>query len=216
MLVMDVTCSAIPRDATLRRERRRTRMRHELAKVAVELFTKNGFETTTVDEIANVADYSQSTFFRLFNRKEDVVFYDLPERIEAMRADFAAPNHHSAWTTIRDAFLNNARTWETSDAEFALARVRLFHREPALIARYLEYCLDWEDAVADIVAKERGVVSGSDLTSRLVAGCAVAAFRAAFRAVLADPAVGLTAHLESAFDEIEKGLPVYRSKSHCP
>ncbi len=208
---MKVSTSSSSLDTTNRRERRRMRMRHELAQVAVALFTTNGFEATTVDKIANVADYSESTFFRLFNRKEDVVFYDLPERIEAMRADFASPNHNSAWTTIRGAFLNNARTWETSDADFALARVRLFHREPALMARYLEYCLDWEDAVADIVAKERGAVSDSDLTSRLVAGCAVAAFRAAFRAHLADPSVGLTQHLETALDKLEDGLPVFSS-----
>lgn len=192
--------------AALRRERRKMRARRELAEVAVDLFERNGFAATTVDEIARAADTSESTFFRLFSRKEDVLFYDLPERLAAMRADFAAPNHEPAWTTIRNAFINNARTWETVDGEFALARVRLFHKEPALIARYLEYCLEWEDAVAEIVARERGADPKTDLTSRLIAGATVSAFRAAFRAVLVGNGPGLARYLETAFDELESGL----------
>jgi len=42
-----------------------------------------------VEQIANAADYSVSTFFRLFPRKEDVIFFDLQERLGAMLEDFA-------------------------------------------------------------------------------------------------------------------------------
>jgi AcrR family transcriptional regulator len=194
-------------DATLpAKERRRLRTRREIAQAAVELFERNGFAASTTEEIADAADISQSTFFRHFARKEDPIFYDLDERLEAMKADFDDPHHDTAWHTVRDAFVNNATRWETEDPT-TLRRVRLFHTEPALIARYLEYCLKWEDAVAELFATERGTDADSDVHVRLIAGAAVTAFRAAFRAQLADPDHGLAHYLSDAFDHLEHGLP---------
>ena len=193
-----------------RRERRKRRARRELAEAAIALFEKNGFAATTVEEIANAADFSESTFFRHFPRKEDAVFYDLSDRMEAMLADFGSPDHDTAWITVREAFVNNARAWESTEGDLALARIRLFHQEPALIARYLEYCLEWEDAVAEIFARERGGDAEADLTCRLIAGASVSAFRAAFRAYLADPSAGLAEQLRTAFGELEAGLGAHR------
>ena len=123
-----------------------------------------------------------------------------------MKAGFDAPGHDTAWETIRTAFINNADRWETEDPT-TLRRVRLFHTEPALIARYLEYCLKWEDAVAELFAKERGTDPDSDLGCRLIAGASVTAFRAAFRSHLANPKHGLARYLKEAFDHLERGLP---------
>lgn len=53
-----------------------TKHRTDPALAAIEVFTRNGFETTTVDEIADAAQISRSTFFRRFGSKEDVVFAD--------------------------------------------------------------------------------------------------------------------------------------------
>src|SRR3954468_5616123 len=138
------------------RERRRDRTRRDLAQAAVRLFEERGFDGTTVDDIADAADVSVSTFFRLFPRKEDVIFFDLPERLEAVRADFEAAGHPTAWQTVRNAFVRNAHTWDDEQQAFGLARARLFHSERALQARYLEICAEWEDVVAGIVAAERG------------------------------------------------------------
>jgi AcrR family transcriptional regulator len=188
------------------RERRRIRTRREIAHAAVDLFEQKGFAAATTEEIADAADISQSTFFRHFARKEDPIFYDLDERLAEMQATFAAPGHPTAWQTIRAAFIANASRWETEDPT-TVRRVRLFHTEPALIARYLEYCLAWEDAVAQLLAEERGTDPESDLIARLNAGAAVTAFRVAFRATLSDPEHGLANHLCEAFDHLEHGLP---------
>jgi AcrR family transcriptional regulator len=188
------------------RERRRIRARREIAHAAVDLFEQKGFAATTTEEIADAADISQSTFFRHFARKEDPIFYDLDERLAEMQATFAAPGHPTAWQTIRAAFIANASRWDTEDAT-TVRRVRLFHSEPALISRYLQYCLAWEDAAAQLFAAERGADPESDLIARLNAGAAVTGFRAAFRATLADPENGLANHLTAAFDHLEDGLP---------
>lgn len=192
------------------RERRRDRARRDLALAAVRLFEERGFDGTTVDDIADAADVSASTFFRLFPRKEDVIFYDLPERLEAMRADFAAADHPTAWQTVRNAFVSNAHTWDDEEHAFGLARARLFHRERALQARYLEMCQEWEDVVAGLVAAERGTDPHGDLYARLVAASTVSAFRAAFIARINGGGTEIAVLLADAFAMLERGLPIDR------
>lgn len=190
------------------RERRRLRTRRDLADAAVHLFERQGFDGTTVEQIADAANISVSTFFRLFPRKEDVVFYDLPDRLDSMRAEFAAADHATAWQTVRTTFVNNARTWDDEDESFGYTRAKLFHSERALQGRYLEMCLEWEEVVAEIIAVERGADPRADLYSRLVATTTVSAFRAAFTARINGGGSGIADLLEAAFDTLEAGLPV--------
>lgn len=53
-----------------RRERRKLEVRNRIYSVARELFSKQGFEATTVDEIARVADVAPATFFNHFQSKQ--------------------------------------------------------------------------------------------------------------------------------------------------
>jgi AcrR family transcriptional regulator len=52
------------------RERKKLRNRRALAAAALRLFTANGFEKTTLEELADAADVSKSTFSRIFPAKE--------------------------------------------------------------------------------------------------------------------------------------------------
>ena len=52
------------------RERKKLRTRRALADAALRLFTENGFDATTLDELAEDAEVSKSTFSRTFPAKE--------------------------------------------------------------------------------------------------------------------------------------------------
>jgi AcrR family transcriptional regulator len=52
------------------RERKKLRTRRALADAALRLFTENGFDATTLDELAEDAEVSRSTFSRTFPAKE--------------------------------------------------------------------------------------------------------------------------------------------------
>ena len=70
------------------RERKKAKTRLAIQEQALRLFREQGYPATTVDQIAEAAEVSPSTFFRYFPTKEDVVLYDAfdPAIIEAIRA----------------------------------------------------------------------------------------------------------------------------------
>jgi AcrR family transcriptional regulator len=64
-----------------RREQQRLETRRTLAEHALRLFSTNGFDETTVEEIASAAGVSQRTFFLHFPTKSAAAFPDHDERV---------------------------------------------------------------------------------------------------------------------------------------
>src|SRR3989475_1811626 len=58
------------------RERKKQKTRESIQRTALRLFEKQGYEETTIEEIAAAAEISPSTFFNYFPTKEDVVLFD--------------------------------------------------------------------------------------------------------------------------------------------
>src|SRR5882724_13278988 len=87
------------------RERTRRAVRDELMLTAVNLFAGNGYAETTVGEIAVAGGMSESSFFRYFTSKEDVVLHGfellgrtLAERLARLPPDLPA------WAALRATF----------------------------------------------------------------------------------------------------------------
>ncbi|MFE6284426.1 TetR family transcriptional regulator [Streptomyces sp. NPDC057877] len=182
---MDVETSAATH-AELRpglRERKKQRTRDALVRVALELFTEQGYERTTVDEIAEAVDVSQRTFFRYFAGKEDaaLALQAMAEAhfVEAVRA---RPPHEPPMEALRRAVLEG---WDTiNDAIEAVVPVALHLRmwrvvqsTPVLLAAHLRRSMETEEEVTRVIAAREGLDPDTDPRPRV----AVAVFSGVIR-----------------------------------
>ena len=61
------------------RERKKARLRQQIIDISIKLFRKHGYEATRIDDIVQVLEISQPTFFRYFPSK-DAVLREVGER----------------------------------------------------------------------------------------------------------------------------------------
>ncbi|MDQ0990643.1 TetR family transcriptional regulator [Streptomyces sp. V3I7] len=170
------------------RERKKQRTRDALLRAALELFTTQGYERTTVDEIAEAVDVSQRTFFRYFASKEDVAFFvpRLAEShyVEALRA---RPPHEAPLESLRRAVLES---WDTIGesieqlvpVELHMRAYRMIEASPALLAAHLRRSAELEEDIARIIAEREGVDLDTDPRPRLVVALFGAVIRVTERA----------------------------------
>jgi AcrR family transcriptional regulator len=150
------------------RERKKAKTRAAIREAAMTLFEQQGFAATTVEQIAEAAEVSPSTFFRYFPTKEDVVLIDDwdPPMAAAIRAQ-------PPGTSPVDALLAGMRevvataTPEEWAAEHR--RNQLFQQVPELQARYVQQLTSSIDLFSRVLAERNGLTE-PDLASRAVAG----------------------------------------------
>jgi AcrR family transcriptional regulator len=73
-----------------RRQEHKMRTKRALQHAALDLFAKNGYDTTTTDEIADRAGVSARTFFRYFPTKDSVLFVGEYGWFQSLTEDFLA------------------------------------------------------------------------------------------------------------------------------
>lgn len=121
----------------------RQQMRQDLAQAAMELFATQGYEETTVDQIAAAAGVARRTFFRYFRSKEEAIFPDHDDTLVRV-ADLLAsaePEEHPLDVVcrgIKEVLHMYAATPAVSVARYQLIRQvpALREREIAVVARY--------------------------------------------------------------------------------
>src|SRR6185436_16233147 len=84
--------------------RPRVTSRHEIERVALDLFSARGFAETTVDDIAEAAGIARRTFFRYYESKNDVVWGDFDTLLDDLEASLmVSSDRQPLWVTVRDA-----------------------------------------------------------------------------------------------------------------
>ncbi|GAA1382929.1 TetR family transcriptional regulator [Kitasatospora putterlickiae] len=119
------------------RERKKLKTRQTIRREAYRLIAEQGYENTTVDQIAAAAEVSPSTFFRYFATKEDLVLTDEydPAMIEAL---LARPSDESFLRSCREALTELVRHLLEHDREELVVRMRLIKDVPALRSRIFD------------------------------------------------------------------------------
>lgn len=186
-------------DTLTLRERARRAARAEIAVTAIQLFAENGFEATTVDQIASAVGISRRSFFHYFGSKEDLVLGDTDALGESVRAALEArPEGESAWEAIRGAFQFLRESAGSPEEQLTLAG--LHHEAPSLRARHLEKHLRWQGLLAPEIQRRLGLPASPEPDPRAQAFVA-AALACLDAAVDAWYRSGGTDDLERLFDE---------------
>lgn len=189
------------------RVRKKQRTRRTIERVALDLFAKQGFDGTTIDQIAGAADISPRTFFHYFPSKEDVVVADYAKRLEQISVALRlGPPDQVPWEALRSAFLAAAVDYE-SEHDQLLRRFRIMAETPSVAARSLLIQANWERAITEAVAEWLDVDAAVDLRPGLIAGAALAGMRASLaRWLTSGGETRLPDHIEECFDLLSTGL----------
>ncbi len=153
------------------RERKKARTRASIREHALRLFREQGYQATTVEQIAAAAEVSPSTFFRYFPTKEDVILQD--DMDTRMLAAFERqPPELGIIAAMRAA----TRQAMASYSEAELAQVRetsaLTVTVPEVRARAIDEFARTIQVIAAAVAKRAGRPA-DDLAVRTVAGAVI-------------------------------------------
>ena len=189
------------------RERKKLRTRHALADAALHMFAEQGFDATTLDELAEQAEVSKTTFFRFFPAKEAAAIEAEADLWSAYLAALADRQLSGAildelHQTLAAAVTSLDPSWD----ERFLATRRLIAAEPALL-RYIEhYRAGIKDHVIACLAVKLQL-DPEDLRLRVLAELATTAFSLAGRHWVHDGGRGGRQALLGHFAEATKAIP---------
>lgn len=124
---------------------------------ALDLFAARGFEATSVEQIAQAAGVSRSTFFRQFGGKDDVVFADHELLLDRARA-WLAKGHADPWEAVCRASLDVYRHF-AADPDLARRRYTVVRGVPALRDREIVTVFRYERLFDEYL---RGALPGLD------------------------------------------------------
>ncbi|MEW2479723.1 TetR/AcrR family transcriptional regulator [Mycobacterium sp. NPDC049093] len=131
------------------RERKRERTRAAIVDAALKLFAANGYDGTTVADIAAAADIAPRTFFSYFASKDDVLLPGADARVQAAIDAIAerGPEDRPADVLLRALGSVIDGGHDFADEQGAL-RFRLVQTIPAIRGRALQYQLDAQREIA--------------------------------------------------------------------
>ncbi|MCF4123378.1 TetR/AcrR family transcriptional regulator [Antribacter sp. KLBMP9083] len=166
------------RKQTPLREQTRNVVRSLLAQTAVELFAAQGYDDTTLDEVAAAAGVSRRTLFNYFRNKEDLALSGLSEQGELIAASLAErPADEDPWTSLRAAF-QVLEEIETT-AERRLELITLLFGNETLRAGHAEKQARWQDLLAPLIEPRLPESDRRALEARTIAAAAIACLQAA-------------------------------------
>lgn len=147
-----------------------------LQRVAVDLIARQGYDATTVEQIAAAAGVSHMTFFRHFRTKESVILDDpfdpaIGAAVAAQPAD--QPPLQRACRGLRAAIAG----LEPAEQDDVRLRVRIGTGSPTLLAGMWANTVATQDVVASALMQEPGGVP--ELPARVAAAATIGALTSA-------------------------------------
>ncbi|WP_066371595.1 acyl-CoA-like ligand-binding transcription factor [Herbidospora mongoliensis] len=189
------------------RERKKEKTRRTIQEHALRLFAEQGYEATTIEQIADAAEVSPSTLFRYFPTKEDIVIQDDYDPLLFDRLA-AQPPEVPPVRALRNAFGEAMRGIPDNELGQIRARSRLQMSIPAIRARIFQNMLDTMDLLAEGIARRTGADPGS-FQVRVLIGAVMGTIIPVLQTwATSEEDLGFAEMIDEAFALLEAGLPI--------
>ncbi len=185
------------------RQRKKTATRDRIRATALRLFSEQGYDATTVEQIAAAAGVSHMTFFRYFPAKEDVA---LSDGYDPLIASVIAQTPAS-WPLIkriRAALVDGLRQVYEADRDALLAHNKLIVSTPALRERLWAHQVATQQLILQALSASQHDPHPSLQDKVTVAACLAAASTAILTWVDNDGTPELPDLMEQAFDTLTR------------
>jgi AcrR family transcriptional regulator len=179
-----------------------TTARDRLVQAAFDLFGRQGYEQTTVDEIAARAGVGRTTFFRLFSTKEAVVLPDHDALLGRVAARLAAGRPETAMVAVADAATLVLRHY-LAEGDVARERYRLTRSVPTLRAAEIAGQRRYQQLFRDHL---RDWLEGAELRAEVLANAVVTTHNHVLRRWLRAETTTPEADLAHALHEVLRRL----------
>jgi AcrR family transcriptional regulator len=183
------------------RERKKIKTRQAIRREAFRLIEANGYAATTVEQIAEAAEVSPSTFFRYFPSKESLLLADDLDPL-VLAAFEAQPPELSPAQAIRRAYSDVMALLPAEQLEFENTRQRLMFSIPELKAAMYDEYYRTVNVMAELIGRRIGR-SADDFEVRVFVGALTGAMMAAF-----DSAPQTAETIYRALDFVDTGMPL--------
>ncbi|MFN7180054.1 TetR/AcrR family transcriptional regulator [Hyphomonas sp.] len=186
------------------RERKRRETLQRITAAGMQLFIRQGYDNTTLDEIAEAAGISRRTFFYYFKSKDEILLS--MQRLNSDKLTVAvrgAPKAARPLETIRDAVI---RVSEAIPAKEMIGIHRLMKSSAAVQARKHVTYVENENALVDAL-REKFPDPKQETALRLAAMMSVGAMRLAVETLDAENGKRpLPDILREIFATMDKGI----------
>jgi AcrR family transcriptional regulator len=193
------------------RERKKARTRASLREHALRLFREQGYQATTVEQIAAAAEVSPSTFFRYFPTKEDLVLQDDVD-VRMMEAIQQQPSGVGPIAAMRAAMREVLGSYSPEDLAVVNETTRLSMTVPEIRARAMDEFARTITVISETLAKRVGR-SADDIAVRTAAGAIIGVVMSIAMPWRDGPGEGqsmekMFAEIDQALGLLEAGLPL--------
>ncbi len=179
--------------------------RDRIAAVAVDLFARQGFEQTTVEEIAREVGVGRRTIFRYYASKNEMVWGDFDFVLDRLRAALEEAGAEVPMMEALRRAVVISNTYEPDQLPGLRVRMTLIVGNPALQGYSIVRYAAWRRVVAEFVAERHGG-RPDDLLPQAVSHAALGTAIAAFTRWVRTPDEQLEACLDEAFAELAGGF----------
>ena len=183
------------------RDRKKIKTRDTIRREAMRLIEENGYANTTVEQIAEAAEVSPSTFFRYFPSKEMVLMANDLDLVTVEALEKQPPDMPSL-QAFRRALEITMATLSEDEWRFERARIRMVLSIPELKAAQFDEYRRTATALTEADCRRTGRAP-NDFEVRVFVG----ALAGGLMAVL-DHASGVPERMYRALDFMEAGMPL--------